>query len=167
MPIKREKNEKLFRYVDTITYAPLKAFAENAVTLYSSEKRLNEANEVIDVMMAMLKKKNLLNANGSQAFVEIMVVAGLVHNLFYDGSLHSVFYARERLTPLAKEHEVPEMALNQILQAVEGQFGDDMPIEACRPNPSTPIELFAWAVWFVEEYQHDGKLMPMEKPVNL
>lgn len=168
MPIKRTKeNEELFRYVNDISFEPLKAFVSQALKCYSNKKRLKEANEVLDVMMAMLKKQNLLSANANQAFVDIMIAAGLVHNMFYDGSLHSVFYARERLNDLADECKVPEAAKDQIFQAVEAQFGNDMPVKACRPNPSTPLELFAWACWFVEEYQHHNKIMPTEKPKNL
>jgi len=161
MPLKRtEKDDTLFRYLDIIQYAPLKEFTEEALMTYGTKKHLLVANKVIDVMMEMMKKKNLLSSNTSQAFVEIMLSSALLHNLFYNGSLHSVFFARERLTPLAREKGVPEMSVMQIFQLIEAQFGDDIAIEACRPRPSHPTELFAWAVWFVEEYNSTGKKMP-------
>lgn len=161
MPLKRtEKNDTLFRYLDIIQYEPMRLFAEEAIMTYGNQKKLIEANKVADVMMGMMDKKHLLCENANQAFVEIMITSALLHNLFYDGSLHSVFYARERLTPLAKEKGLQDVAAKQIFKNIEAQFGDDMPVEGCRPNASTPTELFVWAVWFVSEFSGRGKKMP-------
>ena len=99
-----------------------------------------------------MKKKNQITEHGSQAFVEILVAASLTHNMFYDGTLPSLFEAREKLTPIADAVKLPENGRDAIFQAIEAQLGDDMPVMACRPIPSTPTELFVWAVWFMKEY---------------
>lgn len=154
----------LEKEIKGISFEPIREFTAEALKQYGTEEKAETAKEVHAVMMAMLEKKHLLSANASQAFVDLMVSAALLHNLFYDGTLHSVFMARETLTPLAIGKKVPEQAYKQIFTAIEAQFGDDIDVEACRPNPATPNELFAWAVWFVEEYPADShKAMPISR----
>ena len=82
-----------------------------------------------------------------------------IHNLFYDGTLSSLFEAREKLTPIAQKNEVPINAASMIFQAVEGQLGEDMPVESCQPRGDSPNRIFAWACWFVEEY-NGYKILP-------
>lgn len=151
--------DEIGRHITGLTLEELKQFVLHTYRIYGSTNKLNEANQIIDVMLAMLKKRKQITENGSQAFVEIMIVAALLHHLFYDGTLASIFEAREKLTSIAQVCNVPENGYNAVFQAIECQLGDDMPVVSCRPIPSTPNELFAWAIWFVCEL-HGGKEMP-------
>lgn len=158
------KNE-IGRYINMIQVKELREFAIRSLDLYGDTNKLNQANQVIELLLAMLKKRKQIREDGSyDPWVEVMIVAGLLHNLLYDGTLTSVFAAREKLGVIADVCKVPANASYAIFQSIEAQLGDDMPIEACRPIPSTPNELFAWACWFIEEL-HGGKKMPMDKEV--
>lgn len=138
------------RHLNNIKIKEIKEFVIQSYAQYGSFHNLKHANKVADVLIDMLKKKKQITEHGSQTFVEILLAATLLHNLFYDGTLPSIFEAREKLTPIADSVELPENGRDAIFQAIEAQLGDDMPVVACRPIPSTPTDLFVWAVWFVE-----------------
>lgn len=140
------------RHFNELKLEEVREFLIRSLSQYSSAEKLTEANKVTDVMVGMLKKKKQISDNGTQAFIEILIAAALVHNMFYDGTIPSLFEAREKLAPIADEVKLPENGRDAIFQAIEAQLGDDMPVSTCRPIPSTPTELFAWAVWFVKEY---------------
>ena len=155
------KDKNLGKYIQWMKLSELKKFTEESIEKFGTEKKLQEANSVIDVMMAMLRKKNQIkdDQNNTAAWVELLVSAALIHNLFYDGTLPSLFMAREKLVALAKENKLPVNAIAAIFQAVEAQLGDETPVESCIPNSSSPNALFAQACWFVEEL-NGNKQMP-------
>ena len=137
-------NEKYFDYADNV----LKSEKD-------LDAKLEEANKVLDVMIGMLKKKKQLRTLDEAAvWIDVVIAAGLIHNLFYDGSITSLFKAREVLTDKAKEYKVPDNAISAMFQTVECQLGDDTPIPGCIPVSSTPNELFAWSCWFAKEYDN-------------
>ena len=153
------------RYIQRLKVTELKDFAIRALDVYGDTNKLNQSNQVIGLLLAMLKKRKQIREDGSyDPWVEVMIVAGLLHNLLYDGTLTSVFAAREKLGVIAEVCKVPANAAYSVFQAIEAQLGDDMPVESCRPIPSTPNELFAWACWFVEEL-HGDKKMPLDRVV--
>lgn len=146
-------------YLDSIQDETLKSFTREALMLYGDEEKFHEAEKVINVFEAMFTKMKQMNEQSRPVWVDVLRVAAYIHNLFYDGSLLSVFEARETLMPLAVKHGVPINGCAMIFQAVEGQLGEDMPVEACQVKGDSPNRLFAWAVWFVEEY-NGAKVMP-------
>ena len=144
----------LGKYLNKITDKGMKQFCEETILNYGSEQKLKTANKVASVCLGLLKKKKLLSTQYANALCDIMIVASLLHNVWYDGSVTSLFRAREECLETAKELIDPRY-VEQIFQTIESQLGDDTPVEKCRPTPSTPIELFSWAVWFVEEYKDE------------
>ena len=146
-------------YLNTIQDEALKNFTSEALALYGDEDKFHEAEKVINVFEAMFTKMKQMTTNSRPIWVDILRSAAYLHNLFYDGSLQSVFKAREILMPIAIKHNVPVNGVSALFQAVEGQLGEDMPVEACQPKGDSPNRIFAWAVWFVEEY-HGVKMMP-------
>lgn len=136
----------------------LKEFTEKSVEIYGSPKKIEQAEKVIDVLLAMLKKMKQVNDQNIPVWVGVLVSAAYIHNLFYDGTLASVFAPREKLMSIIRECEVPINASSMIFQAVEGQLAEDMPVESCQPRGDSPNRIFAWACWFVEEYNGDKKL---------
>ena len=115
--------------------------------------KLKEANNVIEVVEQMLKKKKQISENNVQSFVVVIFAAGLLHNMFYDGSITSLFLAREKLEPLARKYNIPDNYIEALFQTIEAQLGEDTPVPQCKPIPNSPTELFAWACWFVKEYK--------------
>ena len=145
-------NDEMGHNIVAINTPELQDFVKKALDVYSNTNKLNIANQVADILLAMLKKrKQITDGENFKPWVEVMIAAALLHNLFYDATLTSLFMAREKLQPFADECNVPQNASYSIFQAIECQLGDDTPIESCRPIPSTPNELFAWSCWFVEE----------------
>lgn len=145
-------NDEMGHNIMAIHTPELQDFVKKALDEYGNTNKLNIANQVADILLAMLKKrKQIQDGEDYKPWVEVMLAAALLHNLFYDATLTSLFMAREKLQPLADACKVPQNASYSIFQAIECQLGDDTPIESCRPIPSTPNELFAWACWFVEE----------------
>lgn len=144
------------RHFNAIKIEELKLFAREVLIFDGDNKKLKEANDVIDILLGMLKQKNQLNENGMQSFVEMMVVAGLVHNVYFDSNFEnqwvSLFMLRELHMETAIKNNVPPNAYNAIFQTVEAQLGDKTPIPACLPVPNSPTELFSWAVWFNRKY---------------
>jgi hypothetical protein len=137
----------------------LRNFVIETLERYGDAIKFDEAEEVIDVMLAMLTKMKQTNREHMPVWVGVMIAAAYIHNLFYDGTLSSLFEAREKLTPIAQKNEVPINAASMIFQAVEGQLGEDMPVESCQPRGDSPNRIFAWACWFVEEY-NGYKILP-------
>ena len=143
------------RHINNIQEESLKNFAIKAISDFSNPAKLEKANRLVDITIEMLKKrKQIKDGEPYQVWVEIIITAGLISNIFYDKEhLSTLFLAREKLLPIAKECKVPDNGAVAIFSAVEAQFGDDTPVEACRPAPGTPNELFAWAKWFQEKLE--------------
>lgn len=141
------------RFIAPLKTAEIKNFVLESLRMYGSDKKLSKAGKVATILLDMLaKRKQIIKGQELKPWVEIMVAAALLHNLFYDGSVTSLFKAREKLQTVADFCKLPSNGSYAIFQAIECQLGDDTPIESCRPIPSTPNELFAWACWFVDEY---------------
>lgn len=143
-----------YTVLDMIKIDQLSDFTVMCINAYGSEEKLTEANKVGDITIQMLMKKNLINKNAQQSFVDIMLSAALLHNLFYDGEdLTTLFKARQILDPIAEEQNIPQEVRNALYQTIEAQLGEATPVPLCKPAPNSPTELFSWAVWFAKEYQ--------------
>ncbi len=138
----------------------LKKFVVKSISLYGDTNKLNEANNILGLLMRMLEKRHIFVNQQNATYFELLKAAVLIHNLFYNGTLASLFEAREKLTPIAFEFGLPaHEAVNPIFEAVEGQLGADTPVPKCMPMPGQPVDLMAEACWFVSEL-HGGKKMP-------
>ena len=146
------------RHLATLTDPRLKEFAMKALKSYGTPEDVDTASEIADVMIAMFTKMKQVNEQNRPIWIECLITAAFVHNLFYDGTLPSIFMVREKLTPLAEECDVPINGAALIFQAVEASLGNDMPVESCQPGAGTPNAIFAWACWFVEEWNGNRKL---------
>ena len=162
--VKRETIEELVKsdcnYINTtMRVEAIKDFTVKSLLEYGSPEAFYEAEKVINVMLEMFRKLHQINEETYQVWVDVLISAAYIHNLFYDGTLGGIFAAREKLMSLAKKCEVPVNAAAGIFQAVEGQLGMDMPVEACQVHGDTPNGIFAWACWFVEEF-NGTKILP-------
>lgn len=146
------------RFIDQIAYEPLKNLTVQVIKRYGEIEKLALADKVIDLHMAFLKFKNQLSDNSRPAWIDLFVAAGYMHNMFYDGTVTSLFKAREMVSDLAKELGVAVNGISMLFSAIEGQFGDKTPVEACIPQEASPNALFAKAVFVVEVYSGIVKL---------
>lgn len=140
------------KYLDMIIIEPLKDLTEKALESYSNKNKIEEANKVAELVVAKLKKKKLLTQQTQQTFVDVLLSAALLHNLFYDKEdWTSLFVARKMLEDLNHEYKVPFAMLDALCSTIEGQLGDDTPVPNCTPKPNTPTEMFSECVWIVKE----------------
>ena len=158
MRIEEMFNGRENNYLATYTEKNLKQFTAESLEKYGSLATIKESEEVIKVMLAMFTKMKQVNEQNRPIWIELLITAAYIHNLFYDGTLESLVRTREKLMPLILKHQVPVNGAAMIFQAVEGQLGEDMPIESCQPRGDSPNRIFAWACWFVEEYNGDKKM---------
>lgn len=152
-------------YLKKITYPDLQAFTAHAIAGYGSVEQLEEANKVAEFMMSRFRKKHLLDEQNNHAWIEVILSACLIHNLFYDGTLPSLFIARETLTPIARDYDLAPQVIMGVFQAVESQLGDDTPVESLVPQGNSPNDIFALSCWYVEELNGEKK-MPQCQPVE-
>ena len=153
-----KNNNNVLYYVDTIKDNALKTLVEKSIKEYSTPDKLRMAYDVIDLYIGFLKFKNQIDDNSRPIWVDLCIAAGYMHNMFYDGSVTSLFKAREEVSSLAKELDIPINGISMLFSAIEGQFGDKTPVEACIPQEASPNALFAKAVFVVEVYPGIVKL---------
>ena len=147
-----KNNNNVLYYVDTIKDNALRTLVEKSIKEYSTPDKLRMAYDVIDLYIGFLKFKNQIDDNSRPIWVDLCIAAGYMHNMFYDGTVTSLFKAREVISPIAKKLGVPVNAIGLLFSSIEGQFGDKTPVEACIPNEASPNALFAKAVFVVEVY---------------
>lgn len=140
--------------VDYIQIEELQNFTSVCLERFGSDAKFEEAEKVGDVLIQMLEKRGLISTQAQQSFVDVLLVSTFLHNLFYyESDWTTLFDARLMLAPIAKEMGIVEQVTDAIFQTIEAQLGESTPVPTSRPNPNSPTELFAHAVWFAKEYQ--------------
>lgn len=139
----------------------IREFTEEALSGYGTAEKYEEANRVTDVMLKLLQKKKFINpVMKKQAWLNALIAGSLLHNLFYSGTISSLFAARDALYLTAKVKGIPPDTFHAVCSVIESQLGEDNPIAGCRAVPNTPGEAFVTACWIVSE-QDKGKEMPI------
>lgn len=75
-------------------YESLFTLTTQVLTKYGSVEKIKEAEQVIDVFIHMLYRKNQIQKNDISnlpSWVAVAITAGYLHNVFYDGTLVSLF----------------------------------------------------------------------------
>ena len=138
---------------------PFSTFVYDSIMSYGTKKKPEEANRVADFLVARLKKRGMYEDPRNAEWVAITYAATMIHNLFYDGSIPSLFEARERLRGIANDAHMNDNHFDFICQHTEGQLGDDCPVPMCRVKDDSPQGMMAMARWFVVEL---GGTIPVE-----
>lgn len=128
----------------------------DVLNAHSSTRKLNNANRVCDLVMFMLKEKNLVRDGIQQTFVDLLISSCMLYNIVNvtEKNWNDVYKIRNIITETATKYpSIPEQALETICDTIEGQLGEKMPIKGSRPNPNTPGELFAMAVAIINKYK--------------
>ena len=148
------QDSEILKYFNIIKIEELAAFTIVCINRYGSEELLFEANRVASILVEMMNKRRLINPIAQQSFVDLLIASTLLHNLFFKQEDWTTLYkARHTLLPIAQEMGIAEQVTDAIFQTIESQMGDDSPVPASRPQPNSPTELFAWAIWFAKEYK--------------
>jgi hypothetical protein len=156
-----ERGNKQYSIIDRILEPQLEVFVIQAINTYGDSEKLEEANKLGDVIIQMLKKKNLISEFDHQSFVDVLLAAALTHNLFFDAKAYyakadvnweKIFIARRELVSIALELGIPDPVMDALFSTIEAQLGEDMPVISCIAKPNTPTEMFAYACWISKEY---------------
>lgn len=133
---------------------PLANLTIDILNKYSTEDKLHNANQVADLVVFLLRQRNLLTDGVQQSFVDILLSSCMLYNIVDvdEDNWNDVYKMRNMIMEEAKEHQIPLQALETICDTIEGQLGEKMPIKGSRPNPNTPGELFALAVAIINKY---------------
>lgn len=149
---KADKN----RFLNFIKVNDLKLFAEKCLE-HSKYEITEYENKVAEMSLNLLIRKELLTPNNHQTFVDALLIASLLHNIYFDEThiATSLFKAREEFDHIADLEDVyefgplPEQMREMVWDTIEGQLGDCTPMSKTKPSPNSPQDLFATAVYMV------------------
>ncbi len=148
-----QKEASLLRNIDFILVDELKQLVELALEEHGLEEKLIQANQVADMIIEKLTYDKLLSEQTHQTFVDIMVSAALLHNLFYkEEDWRTLFDAKFYLEPVAEDLKINHQITETLFHTIQGQLGAKTPVVDCIPKPGTPTEMFANIVWTVKNY---------------
>lgn len=152
--IKEENLSSQYDMIKMIKIGPLADLVIDILNKYSDEEKLHNANEVADLVVFLLRERNLLTDGVQQSFVDLLLSSCMLHNIITikEDNWNEVYSIRNIVMEESKDHQIPLQALETICDTIEGQLGEKMPIKGSRPNPNTPGELFALAVAIINKY---------------
>lgn len=151
-----ESNVK--RYLDFIKVNDLKLFTEECLKKANYEITEYE-NKVAEIAMDFLIRKELLTPDNHQTYVDALLVAAMLHNIYFDEAnmVTSLFKAREEFDEIAGKEGIyqygplPEQMREMVWDTIEGQLGDCTPMSKTKPSPNSPQDLFATAVYIARQ----------------
>ncbi len=126
----------------------LLTFVSELVENYGSEEKTLLSDKVTDNLELILTNKKLLIANAQQLYIEVLFATAAVFNLFYDGTIPSLFQFRE----ITKDSKIDNQILDSMAQTIEAQLGDNTPVPILKPNTNSPSELFSLAVFIAKNF---------------
>lgn len=152
-----EKQEELsseYEMLKMFKIGPLADFTIEIMNEYSTEEKLHNANKVADLVVFLLRERNLLTEGVQQSFVDLLLSSCMLYNIVdvKEENWNDVYQIRNIIMDKSESHQIPLQALETICDTIEGQLGEKMPIKGSRPNPNTPGELFALAVAIINKY---------------
>jgi len=149
-----ERGLDTYKYFDMIKIDELKDMVTDIINEYGSRDKLTKANKVASVLINMLKYKKLVTDGVQQSYVDMLIASALMHNIFYyEEDWITLFLARQAMLKYAIDHKIEPVAIDMIAQTIESQLGENTPIPLLKPTANSPGEVFATAVWFVNNYE--------------
>lgn len=110
------------------------------------------AEKAAEMFYERLEYKGLIQDQVNQQWIELMISAALIHDLFSSDEFISVFYPRQHLESLADEFGIPTQAQNVIFEAIEGQLGYKTKVPKVRPTPGSPNDELEFCIWAVKRF---------------
>lgn len=141
---------KYDKYINMIQNEEIKTITTKALIANESinDKKCKDAIEVTKWVLFLLKNDKLIADNNYALFVDVLISAGLLHNLNYEygeTDFYYIFKTRKILEKLNTEVGLPTTYLDSICQTVECQLGKDNTISLLIPNPNSPGAHFSLA----------------------
>lgn len=142
-----------YRILDFMKDDEMISICEAMLEKDGTAEKLKTANLVGDVVINTLKEKKLINDYAHQTFVDVMLAAALLHNVYYDKSeWTTLFSARRAMDDIEEAKKAHQQSKEALCSTIEAQLGESTPVRECAPKPGTPTEMFSTAVWFVNTY---------------
>ena len=150
----------MLKMIDMIKDPIIKEAIENLLNKDDIDALKAEyAEEVAYWSYKLLEQRHLISEGTQQSFVDLIIGAALIHNMFIDedseDAPYMVFEARRRLTGYFENNGVSREYSNYIFKIIEGQFGEESPVPEVRPAADTPQNIVAQSKFIVknlEEY---------------
>lgn len=144
------------RYLNFIKVNDLRLFTEKCLE-HANYKITEYENKVAELALNFLIRKELLDEGNHQTYVDALLVAAMLHNVYFDEKhiCTSLFKAREEFDYIANMNDIyeygalPEQMREMVWDTIEGQLGDCTPMSKTKPSPNSPQDLFATAVYIV------------------
>lgn len=146
--------EDVNRFLNFIKIDDLRIFARECIQ--KANYTITEYdNKVAEIAMDLLIRKELLAPDNHQTYVDALLVAAMLHNIYFNEEeiCTSLFKAREEFDEIADMEElyefgaIPEQFREMVWDTIEGQLGDCTPMSKTKPSPNSPQDLFATAVY--------------------
>ena len=136
-----------YRIVDTIQNKDLKDFVKDFITNNSTEDKVNEANQIADIMMMLLVREGKIQPGVYQSFIDIALAASLLHNIYYDRSdIATLLKLRKEVYSLEISNDITSL-IEGAIQMCEQQDGKYTVIPQLVPREMTLEKLFSEAIW--------------------
>lgn len=142
--LKRIRNKELYNLVVDI------------INKYSNKEKITNATKICNLLMFMLKDRNLIQKDIQQNYVDLLIAACYLHNIetVTKKKWRNSYVVRDIILKEYKEqYYMLESAIDPICDTIEGQLGQNIPIKGSRPNPNTPGEMFATSVSIINNYK--------------
>lgn len=154
------KNNKK-RFIEFISIKDLQVFTEQCLK-HSKYEITEYDNKVAEITLDFLIRKELLDTKKHQTYVDALLIAAMLHNIYFDEKKisTSLFKAREEFDSIADNEKlyefgaIPEQLREMVWDTIEGQLGDCTPMSKTKPTPNSPQDLFATAVYIVRNAAH-------------
>lgn len=136
-----------YRIVDTIQNKDLKDFVKDFITNNSTEDKVNEANQIADIMMMLLVREGKIQPGVYQSFIDIALAASLLHNIYYDrNDIATLLKLRKEVYSLEISNDITSL-IEGAIQMCEQQDGKYTVIPQLVPREMTLEKLFSEAIW--------------------
>ena len=141
-----------YRIVDTIQNKELKDFVKDFITNNSTEDKVNEANQIGDIMMMLLVREGKIQPGVYQSFVDIALAASLLHNIYYDrNDIATLLKLRKEVYSLEISNDITSL-IEGAIQMCEQQDGKYTVIPQLVPREMTLEKLFSEAIWLNKHF---------------
>lgn len=149
------------RFIEFISIKDLQVFTNECLKKANYEITEYE-NKIAEITLDFLIRKELLDTKKHQTYVDALLIAAMLHNIYFDEKKisTSLFKAREEFDTIADNESlyeygaIPEQLREMIWDTIEGQLGDCTPMSKTKPTPNSPQDLFATAVYVVRNASH-------------
>lgn len=139
--------EKELRTLNSIEDKTFREFIKEFIGKYSNDQKIIEANKIGDILLALLDRERKIQPGIYERFVDILLGAALIHNIFYDrNDITTLLLLRKTIYEQDIPYDIREM-IEGAIQICESQDGKFSALQKLIPNEMSMEKLFSEAVW--------------------